>query len=106
MAESTNTPHILTLVFTDLVGSTALKTEHGDKPAGALIKRHRDHVTNLSVAQGGTVVDWAGDGCFLFFHSASAVVLFGLEVQRKHSDESDLPGVRIGTHLGEVTVKA
>jgi WD40 repeat protein/class 3 adenylate cyclase len=106
MADSTSTSQILTLVFTDLVGSTALKTTHGDKPAGALIERHRDHVTNLAVAHAGTIVDWAGDGCFLFFNSASAAVLFGLELQRKHSEESDLPGVRIGIHLGEVTVKA
>ena len=106
MTEATATSQILTLVFTDIVGSTALKTQHGDKPAGALIERHRGLITDLSITHGGTIVDWAGDGCFLFFNSASAAVLFGLEVQRRHSNESDLPGVRIGIHLGEVTVQA
>ncbi len=94
---------VLTLVFTDLADSTALKSARGDDAVDALIKRHREHVTRLAEESSGRVVDWAGDGCFLTFETSSAAVMFALRLQQAHADESDLPGVRIGVHLGEVT---
>ena len=39
---------VLTLVFTDLVDSTALKTERGDDAVDALVTRHREHVKGLA----------------------------------------------------------
>ena len=94
---------VLTLVFTDLADSTALKTEHGDQAVGELIERHRGHVTQLADRCAGRVIDWAGDGCFLTFDTSSAAVTFGLKLQQVHHYESDLPGVRVGVHMGEVT---
>ena len=38
---------LLSLVFTDLVDSTALKTPLGDQPAGELIERHHERVRQL-----------------------------------------------------------
>ena len=38
---------VLTLVFTDLADSTALKTERGDQAVGELILRHRQHVAQF-----------------------------------------------------------
>lgn len=93
----------LTLVFTDLADSTALKSERGDRVAGNLIAEHRGHVQRLSIAAGGRVIDWAGDGCFLTFPAPSAAVSFALELQRTHAREAHLPGVRVGIHLGEVS---
>ena len=94
---------ILTLVFTDLVDSTALKSQRGDQAVGELIARHRAHVRRLAAECGGRVIDWAGDGCFLSFETPSAAVLFALRLQQTHSDESELPGVRTGIHMGEVS---
>ncbi len=94
---------VLTLVFTDLVSSTALKTEKGDDAVGELIARHRQHVTRLAEESSGRVIDWAGDGCFLTFETSSAAVMFALRLQQAHAEEADLPGVRIGVHMGEVT---
>jgi len=99
------TSKILTLVFTDLADSTALKREKGDDAADALITRHRDHVVRLAGDCSGRVIDWAGDGCFLTFETSSAAVMFGLRLQEAHSEETDLPGVRVGVHMGEVTEK-
>ena len=96
---------VLTLVFTDLADSTALKSARGDVAVGDLISRHRDHVTRLAEECAGRIIDWAGDGCFLTFETASAGVLFALRLQQAHSDATDLPGVRIGIHMGEVTEK-
>lgn len=94
---------MLTLVFTDLVESTALKVTQGDAPAGALIARHRSHLTRIAEEHTGRIVDFAGDGCFLSFEAPSAAVLFALELQHAHALEPALPRVRVGVHLGEVT---
>lgn len=97
---------VVTLVFTDLEGSTALKTARGDAAIADLIARHRDHVSKLADGHGGHVIDWAGDGCFLTFDSSSGAVTFSLRLQQIHHYESDLPSVRVGVHMGEVTVRA
>ena len=96
---------VLTLVFTDLADSTALKTARGDGAVGEMISRHREHVTRLAAECSGRIIDWAGDGCFLSFETPTAGVLFSLRLQNVHADESDLPAVRIGVHLGEITEK-
>lgn len=101
----TETSKVLTLVFTDLADSTGLKTAHGDRAIGELITRHREHVHELAVRHAGRIIDWAGDGCFLTFETSSAAVEFGLRLQQVHHYESDLPGVRVGIHWGEVTEK-
>jgi class 3 adenylate cyclase len=99
----TNISRILTLVFTDLADSTALKTQRGDQAVGELITRHRAQVRRLAAESGGRVIDWAGDGCFLTFETPSAAVLFALRLQQVHREEPDLPGVRTGIHMGEVS---
>ncbi len=101
--DSVGVSRILTLVFTDLADSTALKTQRGDQAVGELIARHRAQVQRLAEETGGRIIDWAGDGCFLTCEVPSAAVLFALRLQQVHHDESDLPGVRIGLHMGEVS---
>ena len=97
---------ILTLVFTDLADSTALKLERGDQAAAELMERHRRIVVDLCAQTGGHVIDWAGDGCFLTFEAASAAVSFALLLQQSHLDSPDLPGVRVGMHMGEVSERS
>jgi TolB-like protein/class 3 adenylate cyclase len=100
------TSRILTLVFTDLVQSTALKTQQGDRVVGTLLARHRAHAERLAEESGGRIVAWAGDGCFLTFDAPSAALHFALGLQHAHGAERDLPGVRVGIHAGEVTERA
>lgn len=106
MSASTSTSRVLSLVFTDLADSTALKAQLGDAVGGDLIGRHREHVTRLAEEGGGSIIDWAGDGCFLTFDTASAAVVFAVRLQQVHKYEADLPGVRAGIHLGEVSVRS
>ncbi len=98
-----STSRILTLVFTDLADSTALKTQLGDQRVGALISRHRALVSEIATGSAGRVIDWAGDGCFLTFETPSAAVAFALRLQQAHGEQPDLPGVRTGIHMGEVS---
>ncbi len=102
MTDGPGGARILTLVFTDLADSTALKTRHGDQAIAALIARHRVHVQRLAAESGGRVISWAGDGGFLIFEMPSAAVLFALRLQQAHAGEPDLPAVRTGMHMGEV----
>jgi TolB-like protein/class 3 adenylate cyclase/cytochrome c-type biogenesis protein CcmH/NrfG len=102
MSDAPGSSRILTLVFTDLTDSTALKTERGDRTGGELIERHRALVSRLATESGGRIVDWAGDGCFLTFEAPSAALSFALRLQQAHGEEADLPSVRTGIHMGEV----
>src|SRR4030095_16272489 len=97
---------VLHLVFADLVESTALKTARGDQRAGEVIARARALLVRVAGDGGGRIVDFAGDGCFLTFETASAAVLFGLGLQEVHARELELPQVRVGIHVGEVTEHA
>lgn len=90
------------LMFTDLVGSTSLKTRLGDNAAGALIDEHRDLIRSLCAQTGGQIVDNAGDGFFLKFFEPSSALRFSLSLQREHEQRSHLPPVRVGIHLSEV----
>ncbi len=97
---------LLSLVFTDLVDSTALKTRLGDHQAAELIARHGERVRRLQRELAGREVDTAGDGFFLTFETPSAAVTFALRLQQIHHAEPDLPAVRVGVHLGEVSEQA
>jgi serine/threonine protein kinase/class 3 adenylate cyclase/dienelactone hydrolase len=97
---------LLCLVFTDLVDSTALKSRLGDAAAGQVMTRYHTDVLGLARQRGGREIDSAGDGFFLTFEAPSAAVAFALELQLLHEGSSDLPAVRVGIHLGEVTERA
>ncbi len=103
MTDTAASSRILTLVFTDLADSTALKMERGDQVVGDLIEQHRAIVRRLAAESGGRIIDWAGDGCFLTFEAPSTAVTFALLLQLAHSKVSDLPGVRSAMHMGEVS---
>ncbi len=81
---------LLTLVFTDLGGSTALKTRLGDHEAGALITRHQERVRQLVIETKGRKVDCPGDGFFFTFETPSAAVTFALRLQQIHHAEPEL----------------
>ncbi len=106
MTNTIASSRILTLVFTDLADSTALKMARGDQVVGALIERHRAIVRRVAAESGGRIIDWAGDGCFLTFETPSAALTFALRLQLAHSNSPDLPGVRTGMHLGEVSERS
>jgi len=103
MPTNTVSSKVLTLLFTDLEGSTSLKSEKGDWAAAELMSLHREHVNRLARETNGTIYDWAGDGCYLAFDTPSTAVLFSLQLQQFHHEQPDLPKVRIGIHMGEVT---
>jgi class 3 adenylate cyclase/formylglycine-generating enzyme required for sulfatase activity/dienelactone hydrolase len=93
-------------VFTDLVDSTALKARIGDGAAGELMTRYHRDLLGLVRKNGGREIDSAGDGFFLTFEAPSGAVAFALGLQLLHQAATDLPAVRVGIHLGEVTERS
>jgi class 3 adenylate cyclase len=79
--EASGKPHrteLVTLVFTDIVGSTALKQQLGDKAGAALIQRH--HALVREVRQpfaDSQEIETAGDSFLLLFNRPSDAVRKG-----------------------------
>ncbi|MEA2368825.1 MAG: hypothetical protein QOH38_1543 [Thermoleophilaceae bacterium] len=99
----------VTVLFTDLVGSTGLATRVGPVAAEAL---RRDHFTILREAvdaTGGREVKNVGDGLMVVFQSCSNAVACGVDMQQRveqrnrRADEQF--AVRIGISMGEADVE-
>jgi YVTN family beta-propeller protein len=89
-----------TLLFTDIVGSTELAAELGDRGWRALIQRHHAAVRRLLREYGGREIDTAGDGFFASFEQPALAVRCACAVV----DALSRMGItiRAGLHAGEV----
>ena len=99
-------PGIRTILFTDIVDSTALTQSMGDDAAMALLDVHNTVVRDALANLGGREVKHTGDGIMASFVSAAAAVKCATLIQRelaKHADnQRDRPvKVRIGAAAGE-----
>src|SRR5215213_11085528 len=93
--------HFVTILFTDLVGSSALFDRVGDDRADAI---RRDHFTTLRQAiaeHGGREVKSTGDGLMVAFTSAVAAVRCAVEMQRATTATEGALELRIGLDAGE-----
>jgi predicted ATPase/class 3 adenylate cyclase len=89
----------VTLVFTDVEGSTALLDELGAEAYREVLADHRRAVRDAFAAHAGYEVDDAGDGLFYAFASASGAVS-GVS-QAMASLKSGPVQIRVGVHTGE-----
>jgi class 3 adenylate cyclase len=93
---------LLTVLFTDIVGSTDLAVEMGDARWRELIARHHGLVRGELKRFGGREIDTAGDGFFATFdRPAQAIRCAAAVVQAVRQLGIE---VRAGLHLGEVEV--
>ena len=105
-AASERDPGIRTVLFTDMVGSTALTQRVGDDAAMAALGVHDTSVRDALAASGGREVKHTGDGIMASFVSAAAAVRCTIRIQRalaQHKEEHrEYPiKVRIGAAAGE-----
>jgi class 3 adenylate cyclase/DNA-binding SARP family transcriptional activator/predicted ATPase len=95
-----------TVLFTDVEGSTSLRTSRGDDVADAVVKVHDDVVHAAVATHSGTIVKGTGDGCLVIFGSARAAVAAAIEIQRRllsgGTGPNPPPKVRIGINAGDV----
>ncbi|MBM4215490.1 MAG: hypothetical protein FJ173_04885 [Gammaproteobacteria bacterium] len=100
---------VVTMLFTDLVGSTKLKQEFGDSKAMQLVREHHDIVRKvLAGTATGEEVSTSGDSFFIVFATPSEAVTFALKMQHEVEGKFSADGIRvqdrIGIHVGEVYV--
>jgi class 3 adenylate cyclase len=97
---------LVTMVFTDIVGSTELKQRAGEHRAMELIQWHHAVVREvLADSMSGEEVSTAGDSFFLVFASPSDAVRFALQLQarlRVGPGQGFIIYDRVGIHVGEV----
>lgn len=100
--------HPLTIMFTDLEGSTSLRTRLGDAASEELMRLHDQLVRERVGSYTGDVVDATGDGFMVTFDSVRNAISCAIDIQRTletHSppDEGESRlRVRIGINTGEV----
>jgi class 3 adenylate cyclase len=99
-------PGIRTILFTDIVGSTALTRKLGDEAAMDLLAVHDKIVRDALADLGGREVKHLGDGIMASFVSAASAVKCASRVQReiaKHNAEKRDRAfkVRAGVAAGE-----
>ncbi len=98
---------VLTLVFTDVEGSTRFLREVGDDPYADILDAQRKAFRTVFESEHGREVSAEGDSLFFAFESASAAVrasvaaLSSLRAQPWPAGRN--PRVRVGIHMGEVT---
>ena len=98
---NTNQRHLAAILFTDIVGYTAMMQENESK-AVAAIKRHNQALERLAGIHHGRVVNYYGDGSLCIFQSATEAVQCALEVQEELRKVPVVP-LRIGLHIGEIS---
>jgi class 3 adenylate cyclase/tetratricopeptide (TPR) repeat protein len=98
---------IVTLLFTDLVGSTELLDRLGDLAAEHVRRTHFGLLRDAVAGTGGEEVKNLGDGLMVVFSSAADAVECAAEMQRavdEHNRTAEDAGrfeVRVGLHVGE-----
>ncbi len=103
---------MITMAFTDLVSSTAMKNHLGGESSTAnqhyvdrILMPHRERIQAGLSNYGGRVVKTIGDGHFVVFASAIQAVQWAVALQRSHQHQP-IPTplgplqVRIGMHTG------
>jgi class 3 adenylate cyclase len=99
-------PGIRTVLFTDVVNSTALTQSLGDEAALAILGVHDSIVRDALSTVGGREVKHTGDGIMASFVSAASAVRCAIQIQReldKHAQANpERPlKVRVGAAAGE-----
>ncbi|MGK9171059.1 adenylate/guanylate cyclase domain-containing protein [Inquilinus limosus] len=95
----------ITLMFTDLKGSTELYERIGDLNAFALVQEHFERLTAVSVGHNGAIVKTLGDAVMAAFMSPADGVSAALAMQAEIARFNDARGERdlilkVGLHRG------
>jgi class 3 adenylate cyclase len=98
----------VTVMFTDLVGSTALRSRVGEDAAEVLRGVHDAILSDAIVSNSGRVVKHLGDGMMATFESAAAAVAAGVSLQQQidvanRRGVGERMAVRVGISVGDVT---
>jgi class 3 adenylate cyclase len=99
----------LTVLFSDLTGTTALYDQLGDAKAFALVQEHFATVGEVVARQDGAIVKTMGDAVMATFHSPARALEAAAEMTRRVAEVAqrhrlDGLGIKIGLHEGPCLV--
>ncbi|MEL7342462.1 MAG: adenylate/guanylate cyclase domain-containing protein, partial [Bacteroidota bacterium] len=95
-----STRRLAAIMFTDIVGYTAMMQEN-EAHAVAVRNRHREVFVRLHEQYQGTILQYYGDGTLSIFDSAVAATQCAIEMQLAFQEEPKVP-LRIGIHTGDI----
>ena len=100
----------VTVMFTDIEGSTSLTQRLGDEGAQRLLREHNETVRGALDSYNGKETKHTGDGIMASFFSASRAVGCAVQIQQTFSARNaanleDAVRVRIGLNAGEPIVE-
>ncbi len=97
----------VTILITDLVGSTGLETRIGPAAAEMLRKEYFGLLRSAVAQTGGREVKGTGDGLMVVFGSAAAALSCAVSMQqrleRRNRSAAEQLAIKIGISLGDVT---
>jgi class 3 adenylate cyclase len=96
----------LTIVFTDIEGSTQLLERLGDERAREVVRAHDRVVRTVLARHGGVEVEQEGDAFMLAFTDPGAAVRFAVDLQRSLAAAELGVRVRAGMASGAVIAEA
>jgi class 3 adenylate cyclase/pimeloyl-ACP methyl ester carboxylesterase len=96
----------VTVMFTDIEGSTLLTQRRGDETAQRLLREHNETVRGALDSYHGKEIKHTGDGIMASFFSASRAIGCALQIQkmfeaRNTANPEDAVKIRIGLNAGE-----
>ena len=94
-----------TILFTDVVGSTAQRARLGDEGADAFRREHEGRLRDALALHGGREVKALGDGLMVAFDAAGAATACAMDMQRATDRQGDV-ALRVGVASGDVTWEA
>ena len=89
---------LVTILFTDVVGSTEFVFQAGDDEAQRVLGAHRVLLTEAVAAHAGHEVKWLGDGLMVAFASAADAVRCAIAMQQ--SSHRPIKGKRLAIRVG------
>jgi class 3 adenylate cyclase len=94
---------LVTIMFTDLVGSTELLSRAGDEDAQRIFRAHHDLLAEVVGAHRGEEVKWLGDGLMVAFPSAADAVRAAVAMQQasRRTVQGERLAIRVGLNAGE-----
>ncbi|OGW19516.1 MAG: hypothetical protein A2077_06170 [Nitrospirae bacterium GWC2_46_6] len=102
---------VITVMFTDLKGSTSIAETQGDFASRTLIKQHNDILFPLIKKHNGVLVKTMGDGTMSYFEKPQNALRAAVEIQKgidghNFEKKSNIPIlIRIGIHTGQGIVE-
>jgi class 3 adenylate cyclase/tetratricopeptide (TPR) repeat protein len=94
---------LVTILFTDLVGSTELLSRAGDEEAQRIFRAHHNLLAETAAAHGGAEVKWLGDGLMGAFLSAADALRCAVAMQQasRRPVAGEHLAIRVGLNAGE-----